>query len=397
MQPDGSNNIYSAGDGAQFRCQLSQRLGVEPDSLHLVVAISIPYDNLIFLRTDSGYVATFELVTSLFHDSSGLYSERIADSYAKVATFNETNSRSRNVARVEEFLVPPGTYKVRETLTTEREAHKKSRWEGSIKLPRTDPRLRVSDLYWASEDRDLSELGVPKLVDSFNSTDSTTRAMAQVYSSAKDSIYLHWFVVNAKADTVRRADAAVMPDSTVQEVWYAMDLKGLTPQRYTLKLAADADGRHEARERGFGVRISGIPIAITDLDLAVRQLKYIANSEWMSKLKAAPAADKEKVFKDFWQDQAKSAHAEADDLMDEYYRRVQYANEHFATNRSGWESDRGRIYVTYGEPTDIERHPFEAGSRPYEIWYYNNLARRFIFVDYTGFGDYTLVGPEWGY
>jgi hypothetical protein len=80
--------------------------------------------------------------------------------------------------------------------------------------------------------------------------------------------------------------------------------------------------------------------------------------------------------------------------MDEYYLRVEYANENFSTNRDGWETDRGRIYVLYGEPTDIERHPFEINSKPYEVWYYDHLNRRFVFVDYTGFGDYELTWPE---
>jgi GWxTD domain-containing protein len=394
---EGRNNLYSTGDGAQFRCQLSQRLGPEADTLHMVVATSIPYDNLIFLRTDSGYVATFELVTSLFTDSAGLFSEKIIDSYAKVPSFDETNSRSRNVARVQEFLVPPATYKVRVTLTTEREAHKKSHWEGSITLARSDPRLRISDIYWESEDRSLKELGVPKLVDNFSTTDSSATAVVQLYSSLSTPIHLTWALVNAKSDTIRHDEASIPPTGTVQEATYAVELSNLTPQRYTLKVRATADDREETRERSFGVRVAGIPMNITNLDLAVRQLKYIATSQWMSKLRSAPADQKEKVFKEFWQDQAKNANADANELMEEYYRRVEYANEHFATNRAGWESDRGRIYVTYGEPTDIERHPFEAGSRPYEIWYYNNIARRFIFVDYTGFGDYTLVGPEWGY
>ncbi len=396
-RPQGQNNLYSAGTGAQFRCQLSQRLGAEPDSLHLIVATSIPYDNLIFLRTDTGYVAPFELVTSLFRDSLGLYSERIADSYAKVPTFVETNSRNRNVARIEEFLVPPANYRVRVTLTTEREAHKKSRWEGTISLPPSDPRLRVSDIYWASEDRSLKELGVPKLVDNFESTDSTVKALAQVYSSKEDTIHLTWVLWDAKSDTVRKSEQSVEPTGGVQDAEYALDLTGLSPQHYTLKLIADAGDRHEMRERGFDIRIAGIPVHITDLDLAIREMKYIANSDQMAKLRAALPAEKEKAFKEFWKEQGRIAGGDPNDLMDEYFRRVQYANEHFGTTRPGWESDRGRIHVTYGEPTDIERHPFEAGSYPYEIWFYNNLARRFIFVDYRGFGDYTLVGPEWGY
>ena len=48
-----------------------------------------------------------------------------------------------------------------------------------------------------------------------------------------------------------------------------------------------------------------------------------------------------------------------------------------------------------GTNHDKRVHPFEINSKPYEVWYYNALNRRFVFVDYTGFGDYELVEPEW--
>jgi GWxTD domain-containing protein len=286
---------------------------------------------------------------------------------------------------------------VRVTLTTEREAHKKSKWEGSVAMTRTDPRLRVSDIFWESEDQSLRELGVPRVVENFTTADSIARAVAQVFSSQPEPVLLTWLLTNVHSDTVQRSTQTISATGAVQRVEYVVALGALTPQRYTLSLLSSVGDRHESRTRGFGMRLSGIPVNITDIELAIRQLKYIASGDQMSKLRAASSAEKEQAFRAFWQEQAKAASGDADELMDEYYRRVEYANEHFATNRSGWETDRGRIYVTYGEPTDIERHPFEAGSRPYEIWYYNTIARRFIFVDYTGFGDYTLVGPEWGY
>jgi hypothetical protein len=53
----------------------------------------------------------------------------------------------------------------------------------------------------------------------------------------------------------------------------------------------------------------------------------------------------------------------------------------------------GMVYVITGEPSEIDRHTFEADSRPYETWVYYDLNQYFVFVDYTGFGDYTLITP----
>jgi hypothetical protein len=53
----------------------------------------------------------------------------------------------------------------------------------------------------------------------------------------------------------------------------------------------------------------------------------------------------------------------------------------------------GMVYILFGAPNDIERHPFDIGSKPYQIWYYWEINRQLVFVDETGFGDYRLVTP----
>ncbi len=61
--------------------------------------------------------------------------------------------------------------------------------------------------------------------------------------------------------------------------------------------------------------------------------------------------------------------------------------------REGYRADRGRVHIVYGPPDDIERHPNETDSRPYEIWSYNNIQGGviFVFVQKNSGGDYELV------
>jgi hypothetical protein len=80
--------------------------------------------------------------------------------------------------------------------------------------------------------------------------------------------------------------------------------------------------------------------------------------------------------------------------MEEYYRRIEFANTNFTSYIEGWRTDRGMVYITLGPPNDIERHPFESESKPYEIWSYYRYNREFVFVDYSGFGDYRLIAPS---
>jgi GWxTD domain-containing protein len=94
-------------------------------------------------------------------------------------------------------------------------------------------------------------------------------------------------------------------------------------------------------------------------------------------------------------------------FKEEYYRRIAYANQHFASTNPGWKTDRGRIYITYGPPDEIDSHP--AGERtgsgetyPFDQWRYTHNASLgddilLEFVDSTGDNEYRLTlmgGPS---
>ena len=75
---------------------------------------------------------------------------------------------------------------------------------------------------------------------------------------------------------------------------------------------------------------------------------------------------------------------------------VAYANERYSRfHDRGWNTDRGEIFIRFGEPEYVEDHPFNYGTRPYQIWNYYGQGRRFIFVDESGMGDFRLLIPHW--
>jgi hypothetical protein len=81
--------------------------------------------------------------------------------------------------------------------------------------------------------------------------------------------------------------------------------------------------------------------------------------------------------------------------MEEFYYRISSANQRFGSGVPGWRTDRGQVLVSFGEPDITERHPYNYNVEPYEVWWYNRIGRKFIFVDKTGFGDYELLVPIW--
>ena len=372
-------------------------MGEGPDSLRVYVALSVPNDNLTFVRSEQGgYIAAFEYTVTMFKDDELLPIERYREVQVPAETFRQTNSRNQHAFNSEEFVVAPGEYRIRVTLK-DNETKRESRWRGEMSLARSDSLLEVSDLYWVSKDERLANMGMPRLVESFSTNETQVKARVEYFSAGQNPMRLFWAVFDEAGDTVRHRLSKVESTNSVQINEYTVMLEGLPAQNYQLYFEIDGNGRRETRTRDFSVHLPGIPSSIHDMSLAIRQVKYIATIEENRRLRNASLQDRARLFKEFWKRRDPDPETEENELMQEYYYRVEYANENYSTHRSGWESDRGRVYILYGEPTQIERHPFEAGTHPYEIWFYHNINRQFVFVDYSGFGDYTLTSPQWGY
>jgi len=110
-----------------------------------------------------------------------------------------------------------------------------------------------------------------------------------------------------------------------------------------------------------------------------------AEKDQFGELKGVEA--KRRFLSDFWRKRGPGH-------RDEYLSRVAYANSNFnIMGREGYRTDRGRVHIVYGMPDEVERHPNETDSKPYEIWTYNNIQGGviFVFVTRNQGGDYELV------
>lgn len=182
-----------------------------------------------------------------------------------------------------------------------------------------------------------------------------------------------------------------------------MPTKKMSFGQYSLELSVrNGQGTTVASRAQFRVHWRGVSGSIQNLPLAIQQLRYIASEKQVKKMLKADDEDKRQLFLQFWREKDPTPNTVENELMDEYYRRVNYANEHFSSIREGWLTDMGAIYILFGPPNEIERRPFEMDMKPYEIWYYFDIDQQFIFVDMTGFGEYRLSQPyrflrDWEY
>ncbi len=119
--------------------------------------------------------------------------------------------------------------------------------------------------------------------------------------------------------------------------------------------------------------------------------------------------ERENFIESFWRRRDPNPDTEENEYREEYYERIAYANERFASGIPGWKTDRGRVYIAWGKPDSIESRPaggsydrpsWEGGGStstyPFEIWFYRHLEGvgdgiEIEFVDPTGSGEYRIA------
>ena len=137
----------------------------------------------------------------------------------------------------------------------------------------------------------------------------------------------------------------------------------------------------------------------------------ITPEERRSFLHLSTNEEREQFIEAFWQRRNPDPDSPENTFKEEHYRRIAYANEHFASGIPGWKTDRGKIYIMWGPPDEIDSHPTggnwdrpmdqgggETTTYPYEDWRYRYLEGQDLgenveleFVDPTSTGEYHLT------
>jgi GWxTD domain-containing protein len=107
---------------------------------------------------------------------------------------------------------------------------------------------------------------------------------------------------------------------------------------------------------------------------------------------------KQRFLYRFWAMRDEDTTTILNEFKAEFDDRVEFANTYFSygKNKDGWNTDRGRILLKYGNPTQIDRIPQSGTDRPYETWTYDEIQGGvvFNFVDVMGYGNFILVNSN---
>src|SRR5262245_56120286 len=170
-------------------------------------------------------------------------------------------------------------------------------------------------------------------------------------------------------------------------------------------LAQDKEQKKDRNEQKRKEELKSVYKRWLDEDVS-----YIITDEERKAFKALKTdEERDQFIEQFWLRRDPDPDTPENEYKEQYYERIQYANEHYASGIPGWKTDRGRIYVTFGKPDQVESHPaggayerpsYEGGGStstyPFEIWWYRYIEGigsdiEIEFVDPTGSGEYRIA------
>lgn len=373
----------------------------------LDVFVQVSHDNLSFIKRDDQYVASYE-VTIIVNDSlGGLVNERQWTEQVRVTNFDESVSPYVTSLTQRSLEISPGKYSVT-TIVRDAETKIARRLVREVRVRDfSEGQIALSDIMLV---RRLTVTGgkrsiVPSINPNVGNLSEGFHLFFEVYNRGED-VDVRFVIVGVNDQRIQRqlADTVQRVTSGRSQVFIHVDNSSLPLGNYAAVVQAVRADSGEAAQvpllasstRKFMIRWLGLPRGIADLDAAIDQIQYIAKDSELQHVKSAPTLEeKQKRFLEFWKTKDPNPNTPRNEMMEEYYAKVEYANKNFKHYIEGWRTDMGMVYIIFGAPNNVDRHPFDMDSKPYEIWSYYELNHRFVFVDRTGFGDYRLTTPIW--
>lgn len=417
-------NIYTGRQNfgrPAFNVDYSQFKSDQPGLNLLELYYKIFNNSLQFVRDGNRFRADYEIAFTIYEDGKKQVTAFSKDKSFYVSSYESTISPGD--FRISQFnqLLPPGKYKIECHLIDNNSG---SDYEGEIKVELTafdNRNPQISGIEFVhSVDTSLVDsvfrkgnLSVIPLVSREFSGDSAARLSyyQEIYqgSSQRKDVMIVTSILDRKLNPVYKDSikSGFNEDDPVIRQVRQISLSSVKSGDYTLEIVLRGR-RNRVVDRirePFVLYWTPEAMVLHDYEMTIMQLKYIAEPEDVKKLKEAEEPEERiALWREFWLSHDPTPTTPENEAMDTYYGRIRFANRNFgAVRKDGWRTDRGMIFIQYGEPDQIEDYPFELNTKAYQIWYYYHPVasyhepsvepRKFVFVDEWNDGDFRLQYP----
>jgi GWxTD domain-containing protein len=373
----------------------------QPGLTRTDVFIQVPYNEVQFVLSGTNFVANYTISVSIFTpDKAKLIVEKTWNEKLEATDFAQTTSRNNFNLSMRSFQLVPGEYVFR-TSMEDRESSRNFVSENKFTVRNLSTDFAVSDILILVKNTidEGSNRILPNISRNIAVAENGIPIFMEMYSNKPRTVKMELSILDEKKKVISQNFQTQNVDSGINKIFYTFQDTSLPLGSYSIYVDVKGEGGENFGNvvKQFTSRWIGIPSIIQDLDKAISQMVYIASEDELDHIEDAETKDEQvKRYLEFWKKKDPVPESEDNELFNEYYRRIDYANKNFSHYSEGWRTDRGMVFVILGPPNNVDRHPFDYNAKPYEIWEYYNLNRSFVFVDETGFGDYRLITPLYG-
>lgn len=394
-------NIPPSGLLPMFYYDVYNYRSNEPGKTRVDVYVEVPFEGIQFLKSGDKFTAKYSVTLSVYTDKKEkLLTEKTFNETVNAKEFSSTTSRHNHFLSVRSFELPPANYVFR-CEVEDRDSRKNFVKEDRVTVRDMNTGQAISDIILAARqvEVDGNKKILPNISRNVSAQKEGLSVYYELYSNNDLSAQVEYVINDSKNTSIYKKSVPVEVRTGANQVNYTLENPQISMGEYDLivSLKDNSGGVLAQTAKKFYSKWVGLPNSANDLNKAIDQMVYIAKDDELDNIKDTKNQD-EKLDKyvKFWKAKDPSPSTEENEVFEEYYRRIAYANDHFKHYLEGWKTDMGMIYVTLGPPSNVERHPFEYDSKPYEVWDYYDINKRFVFVDQTGFGDYRLISPVYG-
>lgn len=384
--------LLAQGAGLPFVATVRFLAGPAPDSTLAVFGISMANNAFSFGHTARGFHAEYQV--NVDFDQNGHIVGRIrALDTVWVATFKETLQSVQSIVAQHAMVVPPGKTNVRVTVRDASAATISGADERTIDVPRFGPHA-ISSLVAVYDDSARTAL------DSAPRFAINPRAMVR-YAADTLRFYLEGYglahgtmasveALSQSGTIVWRGTVPFSPFGALSAASIAIPPDSLPIGE--LQVVAAVNGVPDTVSIPALVSFSGQWVT-ANLDEVLSMLRYFGYTNQIDSIKNATGAERLELWRKFWKETDPVIVTPQNEALDEYFTRLEIANRRYQEgDLAGWLTDRGRVFITLGEPSDVydASSIVQAGVRLIR-WSYTPYRITLDFVDRSGFGNFRLT------
>ena len=370
------------------------------DSVLVTAFVDIPFQSLQFIKKEKLFFASYDVSIALVNNKDKRILRKMWSDSITTDDYIQTQSRLRSKKHFTNFKVAKDKYIIESELydkDTRKKGSKKVKIDFSKqkKMPSLLEPVIVTDLggNWGFDDGEFPITG--KRIT--NIDDGLTLILS---GFVDDNPYL----LELLMEGINEENKVLVFDGVDSNGFffhkYPLNIELLSNIGIDFGVRLTQSKKKKEVQKKITIYKPGLSGFVENVESSFQQMKYILTNDERKNSRGKKGKELEQLFLSYWQQRDPTPNTAINELMEEYYIRVNYVNEYFNMSwKEGWETDFGMIYVLFGPPDEIQRSTVNSGNTSlYQVWYYNRLNKQFVFKDQNGFGDFKLdrpfIGPD---